>query len=252
MLRTSTGCARTSMRSEEAEIGLPSQPLEPGLVPPDPVAVPPRRRVRAACPCASRGGGGDRGADQPEAGCEVAADRAASVDENSPRLQNWNHAPFAYTNPEGSYLLGPVHGVMEAAGDEDAALAIAIRRRETFLSRTSEPPLDLDMRVLSTRIAGEFADLTAMALDMAQAARWEIGRQLLDAGASGAVFRRAERPVAQFIAVFDAALLERSLQRTHYRFVWDGTVIKSVYDFGSGREIKREDLVPGSSGREAA
>lgn len=177
---------------------------------------------------------------------------AASVDENSPRLQNWNHAPFAYTNPEGSYLLGPVHGVMEAAGDEDAALAIAIRRRETFLSRTSEPPLDLDMRVLSTRIAGEFADLTAMALDMAQAARWEIGRQLLDAGASGAVFRRAERPVAQFIAVFDAALLERSLQRTHYRFVWDGTVIKSVYDFGSGWEIKREDLVPGSSGREAA
>ncbi len=176
----------------------------------------------------------------------------ASVNENSPRLQNWNHAPFAYTNPEGSYLLSPVRGVMEAAGDEEAALAIALRRRETVLSRTREPPLALAMRVLSTRIAGEFADLTAMALDMVQAARWKIGKQLLDAGTSGAVFRRAERPVAQFITVFNAALLERSVQGTHYRFVWDGTVIRSVYDFGSGREIKRGDLLPGSSGREAA
>jgi hypothetical protein len=65
----------------------------------------------------------------------------ASVDENSPRLQNWNHAPFAYTNPEGSYLLSPVHGVMEVAGSEEAALAIAIRRREIFLGRTTEPAL---------------------------------------------------------------------------------------------------------------
>jgi hypothetical protein len=175
----------------------------------------------------------------------------ASVDENSPRLQNWNHAPFAYSNPEGSYLLSPVHGVMEVAGSVEAALVVAIRRRETFLERTAEPPLDLDMRLLSTRIAGEFADLTAMALDLAQPARWEIGQRLLDTGASGAVFRRAERPDAQFLALFDAALLERSVQETHYRFVWDGTVIKRLYDFASGGEIKREDLLSGS-GREAA
>jgi hypothetical protein len=178
--------------------------------------------------------------------------RPASVDENSPRLQNWNHAPFAYTNPEGSYLLGPAHGVMEVACSVEAALAIAIRRRETFLERTDEPPLDLDMRLLSTRIADEFADLTVMALDLAQPGRWEIGQRLLDAEASGAVFRRAEYPDAQFLALFDPALLERSVQQTHYRFVWDGTVIKSVYDFGSGKEIKREDLLPAGSGRQAA
>jgi hypothetical protein len=167
----------------------------------------------------------------------------ASVDDNSPRLQNWNHAPFAYTNPEGSYLLGPIHGVMEVADSEVAALAIAIRRREIFLGRTNEPPLELDMRLLSTRIAGEFADLTAMSVEAAQAKRWAIGQRLLDVGTLGAVFRRAERPTAQFLALFDAALLERSVQGTHYRFVWDSTVIKSVYDFGSGREIKRGDLL---------
>ena len=106
----------------------------------------------------------------------------ASVDANSPRLQNWNHAPFAYTNPEGSYLLSPVHGVMEIADSEEAALAIAICRRETFLSRTREPPVDLDMRLLSMRVAGEFADLTGLALDTGQTARWEIGSTCLTQG----------------------------------------------------------------------
>jgi hypothetical protein len=169
---------------------------------------------------------------------------SASIDENSPRLQNWNHAPFAYTNPEGSYLLGPLHGVLEVAESEGAALTIAICRRETFLGRTNEPPLDLDMRLLSTRIAGDFVDLTDLALDTGQEARWEIGQCLLNAGEAGAVFRRAECPDALFLALFDAALLERSVQRTHYRFVWDGETIKSVYDFGTGQELKRRDLLP--------
>jgi hypothetical protein len=108
------------------------------------------------------------------------------------------------------------------------------------------------MRLLSTRIAGKFADLTELALDTGQAARWDIGKRLLDAGTSGAVFRRAERADALFLAVFDAALLGRSVQGTHYRFVWDGKVIKSIYAFGSGKEIKRGGLLPGGSGREAA
>jgi len=176
----------------------------------------------------------------------------ARVDEMSPRLQNWNHAPFAYRNPEGSYFLGPLYGVMELAGSVEAALAIAICRRETFLSRTSEPPMDLDMRLLSTPIRGEFVDLMSVAADMTQAARWVIGQQLLDKGAAGAVFRRAERPDAQFLAVFDPASVERSVQGTHYRFVWDGTVIKSIYDFSTGEKIMRGDLLRGSPGREAA
>ena len=141
---------------------------------------------------------------------------------------------------------------MEVAGSEEAALAIAIRRREIFLGRTTELALDLDMRLLSTRIAGEFADLTGLALDAGQAARWDIGKRLLEAGTSGAVFRRAERADALFLAVFDAALLGRSVQGTHYRFVWDGKVIKSIYDFGNGQEIKRGYLLAGGSGLEAA
>src|SRR5438067_1607283 len=46
---------------------------------------------------------------------------SAGVHVTSAQLQNWNHAPFAYRNPEGSYLLAPAFGVMEVAGNiEDA------------------------------------------------------------------------------------------------------------------------------------
>ena len=45
----------------------------------------------------------------------------AAIDTDSPQLQNWNHAPFAYPNPEGTYFLGPAYRVMEVAGDGRAA-----------------------------------------------------------------------------------------------------------------------------------
>jgi hypothetical protein len=176
---------------------------------------------------------------------------AAGVDENSPRLQNWNHAPFAYENPEGSYLLSPLYRVMELAGSVEAALAIAICRREGFLGRTGEPPMDLDMRLLLTPVRGQFTDLRHLACDTAQEARWAIGAQLVEGGKFGAVFLRAERPDTQFLAVFDSAPVGRSVQGRHYRFVWDGAVIKSVYDFSTGETMLRGDLLRGSDGREA-
>lgn len=177
----------------------------------------------------------------------------AAVDANSPRLQNWNHAPFAYRNPEGSYLLDAVHGAMELAGTVEAALAIAIRRREIFLSRTDEKPMDLDMRLLATPVKGHFVDLrSSLPLDATEAVRRELGRKLFDAGEPGALFHRPERPSDVFLAVFDAAPLGRSVQSTHYRFVWDGTAIASVYDFSTAEEIKRSDLLPDNNGREAA
>lgn len=177
----------------------------------------------------------------------------AAMNANSPRLQNWNHAPFAYRNPEGTYLLDAIYGVMELAATVEAALAIAIRRREIFLGRTAEKPMDLDMRLLATPVKGDFADLRpSLALDATEAVRRETGRKLLDNGEVGAVFHRPERPSDLFLAVFDAAPLGRSLQSTHYRFVWDGAAIASVYDFSTAAEIRRSDLLPDSNGREAA
>jgi hypothetical protein len=176
----------------------------------------------------------------------------ASLDERSPRLQNWNHAPFTYKNPEGSHFLEPAYGVLEVAATVSAALAIAVHRREIFLSRTNEEAIDLDMRLLCTRIRGKFVDLTTLEPDTSQATRWAIGRELYEQGAKGVLFCRPQKPDAHFLAIFDGGLLERSVQETHYRFVWDGKAIKSVYDFNTGEEILRGDLLSDGASREAA
>ena len=69
-----------------------------------------------------------------------------AADSGSPRLQNWNHAPFAYPMPEGTYMLPEPYPVMELAGDERGALARAIVRREEFLARTEEPACEIELR----------------------------------------------------------------------------------------------------------
>jgi hypothetical protein len=68
------------------------------------------------------------------------------------------------------------------------ALAMSVCKRELFLSRTNEPPLDLDMRVLCTRAKGRFADLRKLVPTLTQTARWQKGEELLSGGANGAQF----------------------------------------------------------------
>jgi len=163
---------------------------------------------------------------------------------SSARLQNWNHAPFTYKNPEGTYLLDPNYGVMEVVSDVRSALGYYLRRREIFLSRTSEPPMGLDMRMLQTKIRGDFVNLTSFSPDARREDRWKIGQELYESNAQGVLFQRPGFPGALFLSVFDGSTLEPSVQGAHYRFAWDGDFIKSVYDFSSGEEITREELLP--------
>ncbi len=158
--------------------------------------------------------------------------------------QNWNHAPFAYGNPEGTFLLDPGRSALELVEDAAAALAHFLVRREAFLSRTDEPPTQLDMRVLATPVDGDFADLTHLSPDEVGRQGRAIGRWLYDGGGGGAVFRHPLNGGARTLSVFDQSTLGRTEQGTHYRFAWDGQRIRTVYDFGTGEVIARDDLVP--------
>jgi hypothetical protein len=166
----------------------------------------------------------------------------AQVDEASPKLQNWNHAPFTYLSPEGTWLLSPLFGAMELCDCLQTALAMSVRKRELFLSRTAEPPMDLDMRVLGTRVKGRLADLRQLDLALTQTARWRIGEELLNAGADGALFNCPVRPAGSCVAIFTGDVLERSVQAEHFRLVWDGRRIKSVYSFDKGENFRADDL----------
>jgi hypothetical protein len=179
-------------------------------------------------------------------------DKSPSLGATSARLQNWNHAPFAYRDPEGSTFLNSGYGVLEVVSGVRPALAWALRRREAFLERTREAPMGLDMRLLCTPVKGDFVDLSDVAFEEDQERRWPLGEELYKQDAKGVLFRRPQMPGARALAVFDNRVLGTAVQGAHYRFTWDGTVISKIYDFTDGAEINRDDLLGECEGLQAA
>lgn len=170
-----------------------------------------------------------------------------SADSSSPRLQNWNHAPFAYPMPEGSDFLPAPYSVMDLASDTQAALARAVLRRELFLSRTDEPSCGVDMRMLAHQVKGEVIDLRSVPTDMSVAARRLIGRQLFEEGANGVLYQTEEVPGHDFLAVFSVEILvDKAVQGAHYRFRWDGRRVSRIFDFTRNEDIDRDDVFPKS------
>lgn len=150
--------------------------------------------------------------------------------ENSPQLQNWNHAPFRYTNPEGSRFFPPTRPALELADDPQTALARAVRRREVFLGRTRELPIGIDMRMLKTPIDGRFVDLTHLPTDLDENARRAAGAEIPEEFA-GAAFLAPERVGGLCFAVTDSSVLGSTIQTVHYRFEWNGDRIARLYAF---------------------
>jgi|LNAP01.1.fsa_nt_gb hypothetical protein len=162
-----------------------------------------------------------------------------------PKLQNWNLAPFAYGNPEGSTFFGEDRPCLEVALERQTALAVSVAKRQSFMAATQEPPIGLDMRMLCTPVKGTFWDLrdvSGLSTDFDETQRREIGAKMPD-GAQGILYRPVERPAGACIAIVTGDVLRRSQQTVHYRYVWDGKRIAVVYAFDSkGTPIEAETL----------
>ncbi len=165
-----------------------------------------------------------------------------TADPSSPRFQNWNHAPFAYANPEGTTFFSPVFQCLELADCLQTALSFAISNREAFLGRTSEEPTGLDMRVLVRPVTGTFLDGSVLPMEMDVSRRWAIGEAILDAGYDGIVFSPACRPSGRFVAILNPDTLGEAKQAEHFRFVWDGKAITQIYSFSDGKAWTPEQL----------
>lgn len=160
--------------------------------------------------------------------------QGANVDSGAdPRLQNWNLAPFAYGNPDGSTFFGEERPCLEVALERQTALAISVAKRQSFMQATNEAPIGLDMRMFCTPVSGTFWDLRALACSMSEldkAQRYELGAKLPE-GAQGILFRSIERPTGTCLAILTADVLQRTQQTVHYRYVWDGRRIFQLYAF---------------------
>lgn len=167
---------------------------------------------------------------------------AQTVDDNGPLLQNWNHAPFTYRNPEGTRFFDSDRPALELAADIQTALIISVKKRETFLIRTTEAPIGLEMRELSRQVKGRFANGLDWDPGLARVERRRLGREVAEAGFDGLLFRPAERPSGVCVSIFKGEVLQRAVQRDHFKFVWDGRRVRVVYSFGSDAEYHPDDL----------
>lgn len=168
-----------------------------------------------------------------------------SASNADPKLQNWNLAPFAYGNPDGTTFFGEDRPCLELSMEEQTALAVSVVKRQSFMEATSEAPIGLDMRMLCTPVSGMFWDLREPAWslsDLDQAERYELGGQM-PANAQGILFRPAERPTGTCLAIVTGDVLQKSQQTVHFRYVWDGKRIPLLYAFdNAGRPIEADKL----------
>lgn len=154
-----------------------------------------------------------------------------------PRLQNWNLAPFAYGDPDGTLFFDEMRPCLEVAAERQTALAMSVARRERFLAHTAVPATGLDMRMLRTPVRGRFWDLRTIAEPVAslpEADRRAIGARMPE-GAQGILYRPAERAPGTALAIMTGDVLDRSVQTAHFRYVWDGGRISLLYAFNEER-----------------
>lgn len=167
---------------------------------------------------------------------------AEAIDGNAPLLQNWNHAPFTYPNPDGTRFFDADRPTLELAADRQTALAISITKRELFLSKTEEAPIGLEMRELSRRVKGRFANVLDWDPELDPAERRRRARLIAEEGFDGLIFRPAERPSGLCVSVLNGEVLDRAVQCDHFKYVWDGRRVSTVYSYGSSRQYSPDDL----------
>lgn len=166
----------------------------------------------------------------------------APIDQQQPRFTNWNHAPFVYPNPEGSRFFGADRNVIELSNDLQTALAVSVGKREAFLRRTAEPATFLEMRQIVRPVRGRFLDARDWEGISDRARRIELGKHAVNRDLDGIMFNPWERPTATGIVVFKPACLGKPDQAEHFKFLWNGQRISTLYSFRKGVEYNPDEL----------
>jgi hypothetical protein len=146
-------------------------------------------------------------------------------------------AAFTHLNPEGSRFSDGSYGVYYAAQDLDTALAEVSHHRALFLSRTAEPAIDIDLRLITATLDAPLHDLRQLRSNAAAVhdpadygAGQALGRSLRDAGSWGVVYASVRRRGGLCAGLFRPRALQSAREAAHIALHWDGTRITHWYE----------------------
>ncbi len=146
-------------------------------------------------------------------------------------------AAFTHLNPEGSRFSDGSYGVYYAAQDLHTAVAEVSHHRAQFLTRTAEPPIDIDLRLITSVLQARLHDLRgrirgapALLDPNDYRAGQALGRQLRAAGSWGVLYPSVRRPGGLCAGVFRPRALQPARESLHIALHWDGRRISHWYE----------------------
>ena len=142
-------------------------------------------------------------------------------------------APFTHISPFGGRFTDGTYGAYYAAKTRETAIRETVYHRERFMAATSEPAMDLEMRLLEADLDGMLHDVRTIGssalYDPESYADSQIfARAVRAAGSNGIAYRSVRHAGGQCVAVFRPRLLRRGRQADYLLYRWDGERIAEV------------------------
>lgn len=146
-------------------------------------------------------------------------------------------APFTHPNPDGGRFSNATFGAYYAARERATAVAETRYHRARFLAYTSEPPMEIEMRVLEARLDARLHDLRGMRTDLPRihdAGDYTISqifaRRVRAAGSWGIAYESVRHAGGECTGILRPKALSQCRQAEHLVYVWDGRAIVDVYE----------------------
>ena len=159
-------------------------------------------------------------------------------------------AAFTHLNPEGSRFSDGGYGVYYAAHSLQTALAEVSFHRAVFLRRTAEPPIDLDLRLITASVEADLHDLGGAVPPGASPSRFaaaldpddyatpqRLGRALRDAGSWGVRFPSVREQGGECVGIFRPRALRHARAASHIALHWDGRRITHWFEKKQPNEL---------------
>lgn len=141
-------------------------------------------------------------------------------------------AAFTHLNPAGSRFSDGSYGIFYASREIETAIRETAFHRAAFLAATHEPPMQVQMRAYSARIACRVHDVRGGypkvhdPNDYAPAQK--LGARLRAANSNGIVYDSVRNAGGQCVAMFWPDRVGPCTQAAHYAYVWNGAAITDV------------------------
>lgn len=153
-------------------------------------------------------------------------------------------AAFTHLNPEGSRFSDGSWGVYYAAQALDTAIAEVSHHRAVFLARTAEPPIDIDLRLITATLQAPLHDLRPLAHSAPAlfdpndyAAGQALARALRTAGSAGVLYPSVRHAGGACAGVFRPNALASARAAAHIALHWDGQRITHWYEKRAPRPL---------------